>query len=244
MTALLEAEAPVTETLGDAIVGVKNRERWVLVTPSLTGRFCDGYVNGWASSAGKGFFAGRIVHRCDSDHIRARNKPIAAYLGKEEFQDTAGVLFVDDDIGWHYDQAVRAAGHGLDIVGGCYPKKTDDPVQRGIVWRHPLSEHPYIKDVMGVKGAGTGWLLIRRRVLETLATAERMVRTDKGHYWHLFPEGPEPETLEWLSEDFGFCHIAREAGFDVWMDRMIRLTHDDGRRVFHCADACGEGFHQ
>lgn len=209
-------------------------ESWVVGTPSRDGRFCDGYLMGWASA--RGLAGGRLLHRGDSDIRRGRNKIAAAFLGATAAE---WLFFVDDDIGWHADQVVRAMGHGVDLVAGLYPKKTADAVQRGLVWRNPGSEHPVVKDLIAVEGAGAGFLGIRRRVLETMANSVPRLRTNRSFYFDFFQQMADPLTGEYLSEDYGFCALAREAGFEVWADRMIRLTHDDGWRVWDVSDACG-----
>jgi hypothetical protein len=50
--------------------------------------------------------------------------------------------------------------------------------------------------------------------------------------WAFYPLFQQPlvresEKGEWirLSEDWGFGHAAREAGFKVWLDPSVRLSH-------------------
>jgi hypothetical protein len=232
-----EVDVRSTATSPAPVVEKLRAERWAVGTPSRDGRFCEGYVRGWASARGKA--SAWLVHRGESDIRRGRNKVAAAFLGDERLADVEWLGFIDDDIGWHADQVLRGIGHGVDVWCGLYPKKTADAAQRGIVWRKPREEHPVIKDLVSVEGGGGGFLWIRRRVLETMAQTAPRLKTDRSFYFDFFRQMQDPETEQYLTEDYGFCALARRAGFEVWADRMIRLTHDDGWRVWDVADAVG-----
>jgi hypothetical protein len=84
--------------------------------------------------------------------------------------------------------------------------------------------------------AGAGFMLIRRRVVEQLVAAypERSYRSThtypaptrvSDNLYNLFDCMIEPETREYLSEDFAFCHRWRQIGGKVWLDTRSCLKH-------------------
>jgi hypothetical protein len=78
-------------------------------------------------------------------------------------------------------------------------------------------------------------MLIRRNVIEKLVAAypERNYAVDhvytgqegQRQFHALFECMIDPETKEYLSEDFGFCRIWRALGGRIWLDVEGGLTH-------------------
>src|SRR5262249_1363096 len=95
--------------------------------------------------------------------------------------------------------------------------------------------------------AGAGFLLIKREAI--LALAERFPET-KYSAAHNFTDPPpsdnhyalfdcmiEPETREYLSEDFAFCRRWRSIGGKIWLDADSRLIHIGPREFRGAAGA-------
>jgi hypothetical protein len=90
--------------------------------------------------------------------------------------------------------------------------------------------------------AGTGFMLIRRGALERMQQAFPQTRFTAAHnharpslspnQYALFDCMIEPETGEYLSEDYAFCHRWRSLGGKLWLDTQSRLVHV-GPREFH-----------
>jgi hypothetical protein len=87
-----------------------------------------------------------------------------------------------------------------------------------------------------VKYAGTGFLCIAREVLERIIKEMPELRYDPdegdgepGSLWDFFRVGvwecPETGYRRYLSEDWWFCQIARDLGYDVMMDTQIVCKH-------------------
>jgi hypothetical protein len=88
----------------------------------------------------------------------------------------------------------------------------------------------------------TGFLLIKRHVIETLYEmhAERRFWNEQHdcELVDLFPTGLLPGFPRaangkpmWWGEDYAFSVFAKRAGFKIWLDPVIRLHHA-GRNVW------------
>jgi hypothetical protein len=88
--------------------------------------------------------------------------------------------------------------------------------------------------------AGTGFMLIKRaaiekmiaaypetryRAMHTYPAAKGKPNPDAAPFYNLFDCMIDPETGEYLSEDFTFCHRFRKIGGKVWLDTESRLRH-------------------
>ena len=160
---------------------------------------------------------------------RTRNELVVNFLDR-----TPGdwLLMVDSDQqipveSW--DRLVAAASYRdrpvvAGLVFAAYPSGDLYPTPRPSIFRHD-PEHGYtpILDfprdtVLPVDAAGTGCLLVHRRVLEVLRDA-----TD-ARDWAWFQDGPT-EAGRWMSEDLTFCTRIRAAGFPIHAHSGAVLPH-------------------
>ncbi len=163
------------------------------------------------------------------------------------------LLFVDADIGFKPEQVFRLLDADRDLVGGVYPIKSIDwtkvrqaaadgkrdlmAASVGYVVRFiptPDSRVEVDDDGFGpVAYIGTGFMLIKRAVVEQVAAAHpelkaRLGDTSGGGTSHAtmnFETFIEAETGEHLSEDYAFCRRWRDLGGQVFADFQTRLTH-------------------
>ena len=84
-----------------------------------------------------------------------------------------------------------------------------------------------------VKSIGTGVMLIAREVLQRIAAAhpERTLSDGREHVF--FNTGIDPDTREWLPEDYAFCRDWRELGGKVFCLPSAVTVHI-GRHGFGC----------
>lgn len=124
------------------------------------------------------------------------------------------VLFVDDDMIFEKDAVVRLVERDKDIVGVHYncrkfPLTTtvhmDKKQKEKINWEKP-------EGFMSCEAVGTGFMLINLKVFKKLQ-----------HPWFFWKSNEKGEVVE--GEDYWFCRIAREAGFEVWVDLNIPIKH-------------------
>ena len=135
------------------------------------------------------------------------------------------VLFVDTDMSLNPAMTGNIIEKMLnmdkDVLCGLY-------VDRGYPHRaHVYKFSPYgiqsipdvPKECFEVEATGCGFMLIARRVLEALKQPE--FEKEYGKPFHFLNYNMENE----LREDVAFCWRARKAGFSVWIDPAISLSH-------------------
>jgi hypothetical protein len=160
------------------------------------------------------------------------------------------LLFVDADIGFEPDHLFRLLESGKPLVGGVYPlkklywEKIPDAVRRGardlqsaalgyVIRFLPTPDKSVdVENGFGpVAYVGTGFMLIAREVLETLAGAYPELHctitdlTSEPKTTVMFFETMiDPATQEQLSEDYAFCKRWRDCGGEIWADFQTRMS--------------------
>src|SRR5215469_4489007 len=171
------------------------------------------------------------------------------------------LLFVDADIGFKPEQVFRLIESGADVVAGCYPIKRVnwDKARRAMAAGRPdlaassldyvleLDNPDEVRVVNGftrVRYAGTGFLMIRRHVLEKMCAHPNYAPLQffrehsldalagSSNRFALFECMIDPATGTYLSEDFAFCKRWTDIGGEIWADLDSRLDHV-GPSVFH-----------
>ena len=92
------------------------------------------------------------------------------------------------------------------------------------------------KKLIKVKYGTTGFMLIKKEVLEHMVKSYPDLQyynenTCKAHNIHgdklflLFDCIKDPETKDYLSEDFSFSYLWRQLGGEIWADMESKLSH-------------------
>lgn len=129
-----------------------------------------------------------------------------------------------------FDALLAAADEDHPIIAGLYFGAFDAgdayPTPMPMIFRrdesggyNPVRDYPDAS-VIPVDAAGTGCLLIHRRVLE--AMRERHT-PDEGPDWCWFVDGPVQG--QWVGEDIAFCMRAAMHGFTIHAATGARLPH-------------------
>lgn len=163
----------------------------------------------------------------DSLVPRARNELTARFLAS----DCTHLMFIDSDIMFTVHDVERLLADDLDIVAGFYPKKQ---TRLEYVCNELLSPGPDIQpSVRQMAYMGTGFMLIKRGVFETMADRLgddlRYISDFTGRleydFWSVgvyeYPDG----SRRYLSEDWYFCQRALVLGYKVWGDTRVKLHH-------------------
>jgi len=192
----------------------------------------------------------------DSLITRARNLAVQQFLAHKE---ATHLLFIDADIGFAPDQALALLAANKEVCGAIYPLKRLDwdrirtQAKAGIQnlaastlnYVVDLKEgepSPPKEDFFQVKYLGTGFLLIRRDVLTRMAERYPETKFKKIHLGlnidaagqeahALFDCMIDPESGDYLSEDYTFCKRWTGMGGEIWAYSSSRLAHV-GTQVF------------
>jgi hypothetical protein len=180
---------------------------------------------------------------------RARSRLAARFLAHPQ---ATHILFCDADIGFSPQNLFRLLDADKPMIAGVYPlkfidwdkaraaAKADAPdlmaASLGYVVRFiPTPNHSVeIEDgIAKVAYGGTGFLLIQRQAMQDIVDAHPELRAGMGDMADklgeeavmVFETMIEPETGQYLSEDYAFCRRWRDLGGEIWADTEARLTH-------------------
>lgn len=153
-------------------------------------------------------------------------------------------LFLDTDMGFEPGDVLRLYQDDLPIVSALYTHKSPpnkDGVSPWIMRQIPGIFADPVTGIQRVHAAPTGFLMVDREVFlkiaqdfPEIAYTEDWNDAPGETRWDFFPEGPlhDPEfgftERIFGTEDFGFCHLAQRAQFDIHMDTRVYVKHWDG----------------
>jgi predicted O-methyltransferase YrrM len=149
----------------------------------------------------------------------ARNSVVRDFLES----DCTELVFLDADVNWEPPQLVQLCSRDLDVVGGVYPYRRDGSDNMPV---RMMGGKAMTRDgLLEVEGLPTGFLRIRRHVLERLASTAPAY-FDKVYETRLVFARPVPgaDKTRW-GGDIDFCNRARAAGFKLFADCELRLGH-------------------
>ncbi len=185
----------------------------------------------------------------DSLITRSRNTLVARFLAHP---GATHLLFVDADIGFEAEQLDRMLAFDQPVVAGMYPLKVlhwqTAPARQRAGEPADAAALLYVGepcdgadarregDFITARHAGTGFMLLRRDALERMVQAYPETRyrgidayqpgAAEGTPCHaLFDCMISPESGQYISEDWTFCHRWRAIGGKVWLDTRGSLTH-------------------
>lgn len=202
-------------------------------------------VNLAAACEAKG--VGLHVELLEDDRVieRARARLARAFLAHPQ---ATHLFFIDADIAFAPENAFRLLAAEKDLAGGVYPVKHLDweriraaalagaPDILAAASTYVVRFLPNAANAVEVEDGlarvayvGTGFMLVRRAVVERVAAAHPELMADLGELGGptplIFETMVEPETGEHLSEDYAFCRRWRDLGGEVWADVESRLSH-------------------
>lgn len=165
----------------------------------------------------------------DSLVSRARNALVAEFLES----DATHLLFIDSDLIFSPAHVKTLLDTGKDIVAGLYPKKQEGPVQ----WVVNACFEQTERDDQGlqrIRYAGTGFLMVKREVFLKMIEAlgdelwykpDDIAREREHDFFKVgvykYPDG----NRRYLSEDWFFCQMAMDLGFEVFAHTKVICKH-------------------
>lgn len=211
-------------------------KRVFLATPSYTGKLDANYVYTLLQSMDELRASGiEIEHFVLSYHCHvddSRNSIVRDFL----LSNCQELVFLDADVSWKPSELVKLIGHDRDVVAGVYPKRTRFDEEYP-VYVKPGTELIADSDgLVEVYGAPTGFMKIKRHVIEKMAEANknrrylgRGTRAGKEPYTIIFER--ILEGLHRWGGDYNFCRKWIEMGGKVFVDPEMILFHT-GEEVF------------
>jgi len=180
---------------------------------------------------------------------RGRSRLAAQFLAHP---DATHILYIDADIGFRPENVFRLLDADKDVIAAVCPLKQIDwekvraaaradvkdlqAASIGYVVRFLPTPDNSVEVVDGyakVAYGGTGFLMISRSAMQRLFDAHPELRakmrdmadTQAPEAVMVFDTMIEPETGNYLSEDYAFCRRWRDLGGEIWADVSARLTH-------------------
>jgi len=205
----------------------------------------------------RGVNLGYLMKSGDSLITRARQSILTHFLSETK---ATHLLFVDSDIGFEPEQVFRLLDFDADVTAAAYPVKAIDwsmmpaavaagrtPLESATLSYVVEGEHSHglvtRQGFVKARYAGTGFMMIRRAVLEAMVEryAELRYRSEhkahdpfEGNPWRaaLFNCMIDSQTSTYLSEDYSFCKRWTDMGGEIWVDLTAKLDHV-GMMTFH-----------
>ena len=180
---------------------------------------------------------------------RARSRLAAQFLAHPE---ATHILFIDADIGFLPANVFRLLEAPKQVIAAVCPLKSIDwekarlaakadvadlqAASIGYVVRFLPTADKSVNVQNGfaqVAYGGTGFLLIERDAMQRICDAHPELRARMGDMGDtlareavmVFDTMVEPETGQYLSEDYAFCRRWRDLGGEIWADVSARLIH-------------------
>ena len=177
----------------------------------------------------------------DSLITRARNICVDQFL---KYTQCTHLIFIDSDIGFPKGSIRKLIEADKDIICGAYPKKEIDwdnilankeKISKENIDKYAACfvlnyiENESLEQIVEIKEAGTGFMLIKRRVFEELKNHVYQIRNaNRGQdsiWYHEFFNTSMAADGTFLSEDWDFCEKWRKIGGKVFLMPDINLTH-------------------
>ena len=153
----------------------------------------------------------------------ARNRLVDEFLKT----DCTDLLFIDSDVIAQTADVLRlmAQSGDKDVTAGNYPRRAKDKKFFMDLYFDEKGDLEFDGSMMRINRVGTGFMLIRRHVVETIAAkAEKYLSNDgSGEIASVFDF--KIEDGNFVGEDYSFCDKARLEGFKIWTDVEISLPH-------------------
>ena len=167
---------------------------------------------------------------------RARNLIAQEFL----VGDYSHLFFIDADIEWNPNDALKLIKHNKDIIIGLYANKSYIVNEKREVDGNLYKALQYSTTFLGavanmdkdklmqVKYGATGFMCIKRHVFEKLTpSTEYYLHDSKTRIYDFFP--CRVENKEYLTEDYYFCKKWRDLNSEtnhIYADLTIKLNHE------------------
>jgi len=196
-------------------------QKTLIATPIRGNSTITLYTAGLLQSAG--LHGGWLPLAGQSDIYVARNVLANEFMNRKDF-DT--LVFIDSDIGFTRQNLQDLIDTSEPFVSGLYTDKCQPPMPfcRGEDGMQlPLDQIPQ-QGMIKARFTPGGFLKVERSVFQAIIVQNLTVSYGAGKFYHYYNGRIALDNL--LSEDYSFCELVREAGYQGWMHCGVRLSHD------------------
>lgn len=187
---------------------------------------------------------------------RARNNCVAHFLKNKKWTH---LFWIDSDIGFRPEAALRLLLSDHDVVAGIYPLKQDQWPEKGLpknmteaeftayYCKYPVNAEANERNEVHLKitndgfievtEAPTGFMLIKRSVFEKMIKAypelayslDGQASTNEQLHYRFFDVMVHPINKRYYSEDYGFCYLWNQLGGKIYIDAHSSLSHQGSK---------------
>jgi hypothetical protein len=161
----------------------------------------------------------------------ARNRLVRDFLKT----DADVLFFIDDDVSWNADDALRLIESQEPVVAGVYRLKNDVESYPVVVCTDEQHRAVTRDGTISAKAVPAGMLRIHRSVIERLVSAypeksyyDLVDGVREDGYCDLFPQGVYGD--RWVGEDYAFCRLWTDLGGYIGVLPNMTLGHHSGER--------------
>lgn len=128
------------------------------------------------------------------------------------------LIWIDSDISWTIQDFMKLYNAKQDIIAGLYFDQNMTPMCAKNGEGINLSEYIQKEETVEVDAVGFGFVSMKQGVFENVKRPWFETK--------LISINPEDESIKVpLGEDFSWCYKAKDAGYKIFLDTSILLTH-------------------
>jgi len=133
------------------------------------------------------------------------------------------LFWIDSDISWTTNDFIKLYENSNDIVSGAYLLGNGEVTAYKEKLGPPLTYDKVLdaKDLIKVHSVGFGFLAVKQGVFESLTRPWFQSAT----VTMIDPETKDEWTFPIMGEDVSWCERVNQAGFEIWLDPTVKLTH-------------------
>lgn len=201
----------------------------LLATPSYNGTVKAPYLRAFGLSMHALRDAGIAADHCTLNYDCHVDDARNALLRHFMTTPCSDLVFLDADVSWLAEELVALIGYDADVVAGVYPKKGDD--EHWPVFEQAGQELRAREDgLVEVPGAPTGFMRIRRHVVEKLIAANKhrsfrgQAEREGAPLYTIVFERTYEDGHRW-SGDYAFCRAWKKLGGKVHVAPEMCFGH-------------------
>lgn len=210
--------------------GLYGPSKVFIATPTYSGKLDASFLHSLLKSldlfkvAGISYEIFTLSYHCHVDD--ARNEILTEFLKSKCDQ----LIFLDADVSWRPEELLKLAEHDESLVAGVYPKRSLHDLEFPVLVEPGVELWANEKGLVEVSGAPTGFMKIKRHVIEELCA----VNSHRTFYSKHAKPGDKPHTIIFerthdgrrrYSGDYSFCKSWRGLGGKVFVDPEMQLSH-------------------